>query len=176
MRIVTSDQAVHLINDRDTILIGGSGGGHAVPESLIVALEKRFIQDGEPRGITLLHPVGLGDGKGNGVDHLAHRGLLQRIVTGAFVNSPRIAQMALEDSIEAYNLPQGSISQLIREMAAGRPGLITHVGLHTFVDSRQKGGRQSASAKEDLVELINQYSGGELLSATSGPANPVVSG
>ncbi len=154
MRVVTAEQAINLIRDGDTVLIGGSGGGHAIPESLILALENRFLEEGEPRNITLLHPVGIGDGKGQGVDHLAHRGLLKRIVTGAFVNSPAIAELAKEDAIEAYTLPQGALSQLMREMAAGRPGLVTHVGLHTFIDPRYGGGRQSLSAKEDLLEVI----------------------
>ena len=154
MRIVSAEEAVALVQDGDTILIGGSGGGHAVPESLIVALKRRFLDSGRPQGLSLVHPVGLGDGKDQGVNHLAHGGLLKRIVAGAFVNSPHIAELAREDKIEAYNLPQGALSQLMREMAAGRPGLITHTGLHTFVDPRYGGGRQSISAQEDLVEVI----------------------
>lgn len=155
MRLVSADEAVGLVHSGDTILIGGSGGGHAVPDSLILALERRFLRSGHPLGITLFHPVGLGDGKGQGVDHLAHPGLLKRIVTGAFVNSPAIAELAKSDDIEAYTLPQGALSQLVREMAAGRPGLVTHVGLHTFVDPRQGGGRQSSKAREDLVQVVH---------------------
>lgn len=154
MRVIPVDKAVAVIQDGDSILIGGSGGGHAVAESLIVALERRFLDTGHPKDISILHPVGIGDGIDQGVNHLAHRGLTKRIVTGAFVNSPVIAEMAKQGAIEAYNLPQGALSQLMREMASGRPGLITHVGLFTFVDPRYDGGRQSATAKEDLVELI----------------------
>ncbi len=154
MRILPVDEAIAIIQDGDSILIGGSGGGHAVAESLIVALERRFLDTGRPRDISILHPVGIGDGIDQGVNHLAHRGLLKRIVTGAFVNSPAVAEMAKEGTVEAYNLPQGVLSQLMREMASGRPGLITHVGLHTFVDPRYGGGRQSTTAKEDLVDLL----------------------
>ena len=154
MQVITADKAVAIIQDGDSIIIGGSGGGHAVAENLIVALERRFLNSGKPEDISIIHPVGIGDGIDQGVNHLAHHGLLKRIVTGAFVNSPAIAEMAKEDAIEAYNLPQGALSQLMREMASGRPGLITHVGLFTFVDPRYQGGRQSALAKEDLVELI----------------------
>jgi propionate CoA-transferase len=148
MRVVTADDAVRLVHDGDTVLIGGSGGGHAVPEALIAALERRFLQDGHPQGITSLHPVGIGDEATQGVSRFAHSGMLKRIVCGSFIDSPAIEGLASRDEIEAYTLPQGALSQLMREMAAGRPGLVTHVGLHTFVDPRP-------SAQEDLVELVS---------------------
>lgn len=155
MRVVSADEAVSFIRDGDTVLIGGSGGGHSVPEALIVALERRYLNEGQPRLINTLHPVGLGDDHTQGVSRFAHPGLLKRVVTGTYVDSPPLAEMALRGEIEAYNLPQGALSQLMREMAAGRPGLITHVGLHTFVDPRYQGGKQSTTATDDLVELID---------------------
>ncbi|HTZ77661.1 MAG TPA: CoA-transferase [Stellaceae bacterium] len=154
MRRVTADAAVKLIQSGDTLLIGGSGGGHAVPEALMAALERRFLAEGEPRNLTSVHPVGLGDDKTLGAGHFAHEGMLKRVVCGTLVNSPKLAELALADKVEAYTLPQGAMSQLTREMAAGRTGLITETGLHTFVDPRHGGGRQSPSAKDDLVELI----------------------
>jgi propionate CoA-transferase len=154
VRRVTADAAVQLIQSGDTILIGGSGGGHAVPEALMAALERRFLAEGAPRGLTSVHPVGLGDDKTLGAGHFAHEGMLKRVVCGTLVNSPKLAELALADKVEAYTLPQGALSQLSREIAAGRAGLITETGLHTFVDPRLGGGRQSPSAKEDLVELI----------------------
>ena len=107
-----------------------------------------------PKNITLLHPVGVGDNISQGVGHLAHNGLVKRIVTGALVNSPAFQDRAEQDTVEAYTLPQGALSELMREMAAGRPGLFSQVGLHTFVDPRVDGGRQSKCAKESLVELV----------------------
>jgi propionate CoA-transferase len=155
MRVVTADEAARLVHDGDTVLIGGSGGGHAVPEALIVALERRFLKEGHPHGITSLHPVGIGDEATQGVSRFAHPGLLKRIVCGSLIDSPLIEGLVSRDEVEAYTLPQGALSQLMREMAAGRPGLVTHVGLHTFVDPRYDGGRQSPSAQEDLVEVVS---------------------
>ncbi|MBM4315211.1 MAG: 3-oxoacid CoA-transferase, partial [Deltaproteobacteria bacterium] len=145
MKVVSFEEAVGVVRDGDTLLIGGSGGGHAIPEALIVALKQRYLKEAGPGRITLLHPVGIGDNVSQGVGHLAYPGLVKRIVTAALVNSPAIQKMAEQDTIEAYTLPQGALSQLMREMAAGRPGLLSPVGLHTFVDPRLGGGRQSAS-------------------------------
>ena len=146
MRRVTADEAVKVVRSGDTVLTGGSGGGHAVPEALMAALGRRFLAEGEPRDLTSLHPVGLGDDKTLGAGHFAHVGMLKRVVCGTLVNSPRLAELAYADKVEAYTFPQGALSQLTREMAAGRPGLITQAGLHTFVDPRIGGGRQSPSA------------------------------
>ena len=154
MRQITATQAAALLRDGDTLVIGGSGGGHAVPDALLEAVGQRFRETGAPRDITALHPVGLGDGQTRGAGHLAQEGLLKRVVSGTFVNSPGIARLALDEKIEAYTLPQGALSQLMREMAAGRAGLITKVGLNTFVDPRFGGGRQSRRATEDLIEVM----------------------
>src|SRR5580704_10817253 len=151
VRRVTADEAVKVIRSGDTIVVGGSGGGHAVPEALMAALGRRYLAEGLPRDITAVHPVGIGDGATLGANHFAHEGLLRRIVCGTFVNSPKISDLAIAEKIDGYTLPQGALSQLMREMAAGRPGLITKTGLHTFVDPRHGSGRQSERAPNDLV-------------------------
>jgi propionate CoA-transferase len=161
-RRITADEAARLIQSGDSLLVGGSGGGHAVPDALLAAVERRFLSEGRPRDLTCVHPVGLGDDKTLGVGHLAHEGLLKRDVGGTLVNSPGVAQLALADKVQAYTLPQGALSLLMREMAAGRPGLLTRTGLHTFVDPRHEGGRQSKCATEDLVELVT-FRGDEYL-------------
>ena len=162
MQVVSIEKAVSVVIDGDTLVTGGSGGGHSVPEALMAALGRRFASEGHPGGITSIHPVGLGDEVSLGADHFAQPGMLKRCITGTYVDSPHLGELVKEDLFEAYNLPQGAISQLMREMAAGRPGLVTHVGLHTFVDPRLQGGKQSPSAKEDLIELI-QIQGEERL-------------
>jgi propionate CoA-transferase len=154
VRVVKAAEAAKLVESGDTLLIGGSGAGHSVPDALIAAIETRFLAEGEPTGLTTVHPVGLGDRANCGIGHLAHAGLLKRVVCGTLVDSPPVERMAAANEIEAYTLPQGCLSQLTREMAAGRPGLITHVGLHSFVDPRHGGGKQSELAQDDLVELI----------------------
>jgi len=150
---VDARTAAGLIRDRAAVLVGGSGGGHAVPEALIEALAARFAEDGAPRDLTLISVVSLGDWQGTGFNLLAEPGLARRVISAGFNNCPKIAALAQADRIEAWTLPQGTLSQLMRDMAAGRPGLITATGLHTFVDPRHGGGRQSACAHEDLVEL-----------------------
>lgn len=154
MKIIKKEDAAGLVPDGATVLIGGSGAGHAVPEAIMAAIEERFLKEGRPRKITSLHPVGLGEQNTLGANHFAHEGLLKRIVCGTLVDAPKVAALASANKIEAYSLPQGALSQLMRDMAAGRPGLITHVGLHTFVDPRHQGGRQSDLATEDLVEVV----------------------
>jgi len=155
MERITADEAARLVEDGDAVLISGSGGGHAVPEALLAALERRFLDEGTPRGITSVSIVGVGDRISLGADHVGHEGLLKRAITSALVDSPRLVALAAADKIEAYTLPQGVLSQLMREMAAGRPGLLTKTGLHSFVDPRQQGARQSASTPPAFVEVVN---------------------
>src|SRR5207244_564318 len=154
MEKITADEAARLIEDDDAILISGSGGGHAVPEALLAAVERRFLAEGKPLGLTSVSVVGVGDRALLGATHLAHEGLLKRAITSALVDSPGLVRLAAENKIEAYTLPQGVLSQLMRDMAAGRPGLITKTGLHSFVDPRQQGARQSACTPPDFVEVI----------------------
>ncbi len=155
MEKISADEAARLIQDGDAILISGSGGGHAVPEALLAAVECRFLAEGSPRGLTSISVVGVGDRAALGASHLAHEGLLNRAITSALVDSPGLVTLAAENKIEAYTFPQGVLSQLMRDMAAGRPGLLTKTGLHSFVDPRQQGARQSSRTPLDFVEVVN---------------------
>lgn len=154
MKLISAAEAARLVQAEAHVLVSGSGGGHAVPEAVLEAVEARFLVEKVPRDLTLIHVVGIGDRKLKGAAHFGHDGLLRRSITSALVDSPVLAEMALANKIESYTLPQGVLSQLMREIAGGRPGLITKTGLHTFVDPRHGGARQSTRAKEDLVELV----------------------
>jgi propionate CoA-transferase len=155
MEKISADEAARLVQDGDAVLISGSGGGHSVPEALLAAVERRFLAERRPQGITSVSIVGIGDRGALGATHLAHEGLLKRAITSALVDSPGLVELAAEDKIEAYTLPQGVLSQLMRDMAAGRPGLLTKTGLHTFVDPRQQGARQSPRTPPGFVEVVN---------------------
>lgn len=135
-------------------MIGGSGGGHAVPEMMIEALAERFRTSGTPRGLTVCSTVSIGDWDRAGFNLFAQEGLISRVITGGLNNCPQLAALSLRADIDVYLLPQGVLSQLCRESGAGRPGLITRVGLHTFVDPRQTGGLQCGSGGTPLVRLM----------------------
>jgi propionate CoA-transferase len=154
MKVISAAEAASVVRSGDNVLVSGSGGGHGVPETVLEAIESRFLESGEPRDLCLIHAVGIGDRALTGAARFRHPGMLRRSITGALIDSPPLIELARDNLIESYTLPQGVIAQLAREMAAGRPGLITKTGLHTFVDPRQLGARQSRTATEDLVELI----------------------
>jgi propionate CoA-transferase len=152
-KTVTAAEAVALIRDGDTVVVEGFAA-QCFAEELTLALEARFLQTGTPRDLTLAFTVAQGNRQGRGSDRLCYEGLLKRAIGGHWGMSGELGKMAVENKIEAYNLPQGVIAQLFRDTAAGKPGLLTRVGLDTFVDPRNGGGKINERTTEDRVELM----------------------
>jgi propionate CoA-transferase len=153
-KIVEPEDAVAVIRDGDVIATSGYAGS-GTPDQLLVALEKRFLETGAPRGLTLVHSTGQGDAGEKGLNRLGHERLIRRVIGGHFGLMPRVEKLIVDERIEAYNLPEGVITNLYRDIGAGKPGTITTVGLGTFVDPRFGGGKMNALTTEDLVELLS---------------------
>lgn len=152
-KVITADEAVSYIKDGSTLgisLMGLAGW----PEEVAQAIERRFLSSGKPRNLTVVSSSGAGDSKERGVTRLGYEGLVKRWIAGHMGQAPKMRKLVEDNIIEAYNLPQGVIIQLWREIAAKRPGLITKVGLGTFVDPRIEGGKMNQKTTEDLVKIL----------------------
>jgi propionate CoA-transferase len=152
-KVVSAAEAAALIKDGDTLTTSGFVG-IGVPDALLAAIETRFLETGHPRALSLVFAAGQGDGKDRGLNRLGHEGLLNRVIGGHWGLIPKVAALATAGKIEGWNLPQGVISQLFRDIAAGKPGLLTKVGLETFVDPRQGGGAINAISQKPQVRLM----------------------
>jgi len=153
-KVVTAEQAVSLVRDRDTLSSVGFVQS-CVPEALLKALERRYLDTGSPENLSLFATAGQGDSKTKGLSRLGHPGLLRKVVAGNWGRMPSVCQLALDNKIYAYNLPQGIIAQLFRDLAGGKPGAFSKIGLHTFIDPRHGGGRINDVTTRDIVKLVD---------------------
>ncbi|MGB1214538.1 MAG: acyl CoA:acetate/3-ketoacid CoA transferase [Pikeienuella sp.] len=160
-KVVSPAEAAALIKDGDCLTTSGFVG-IGVPDELLAAIETRFVETGAPRDLSLFFAAGQGDGKDRGLNRLGHEGLLKRVIGGHWGLIPKVAKLATAGKIEGWNLPQGVISQLYRDIAAGKPGMLSKVGLETFVDPRQGGGAVNDISTTPQVELM-EVGGEEVL-------------
>jgi propionate CoA-transferase len=160
--VLSADEAVSHIADGTTISFPGSGGGLLEPDALFSAIERRFLETGRPRGLRLVHSLGVGDGERRGTNCFAHEGLVGFVLAGHWSWSPTMQRLVAENKIEAHAWPTGMISTMLREAGAGRPGVLSRTGIDTFVDPRQSGGRVNGVAPEPLVDLV-EFNGEEYL-------------
>lgn len=154
IKFVTTKEAASMIPDGARI---GSVGFMltGTPEEMFIEIENRFLESGAPKGISLMWASGPGDGKEvRGFNHLCHEGLLKRVVGGHYGLIPKLVKMVNENKVEAYNFPQGVLATMFRDLAARKPGVVTHVGLGTFVDPDLDGGKLNSITKEDLIQKI----------------------
>ena len=152
-KIIDAADAVAVIHAGDTVASAGYAGS-GTPEQLFVSLEQRFLDTGTPRDLTLVFSTGQGDMKDRGLNRLAHEGLIRRVIGGYFGLSPKLEKLIVDNRIEAYNLPEGVLTQLYRDIGARKPGLLSRVGLGTYVDPRLGGGRMNERTSEDIVRVM----------------------
>ncbi len=168
-KLMGKADAIKLIKDGDVVGVAGFlGAGH--PETLTAAIEDRFLAEGHPRDISIMFGAGIGDSKERGTNHFGFEGLLKRAIGGHFGLAPKIGQLVNANKVEAYNLPQGVVVHMFREAAGRKAGLLTKVGLGTYVDPRIEGGRLNACTTEDIVRVM-EIDGEEWLFYKSIPLN-----
>ena len=158
MQVIDADDAAELVRSGQTITVSGLVG-NLVAEHVLQALERRFLETGQPDGLTEIHPWLYGGPDGTGLNRFAHPGFLRRIIGSTFIlpvlsKTAEINRLILDDAVEAHCWPANAIFQSLRATGAGRRGFTTTVGVDTFVDPRRDGGHLNASTKEELIELV----------------------
>lgn len=152
-KVMNMEEVLNLIKENQTISTAGFAGA-GVAEEVLAALEKRFLETGSPKNLTVLYAAGQGNWKDGGIQHFAHEGMIKRVIGGHFDTCRNLVELINANKVEAYNLPQGVICHLYRAIAGNKPGVITKVGLKTYIDPRLQGGKMNDVTKTDIVRLI----------------------
>lgn len=171
-KVIQADQVAALIRDGATL------GASAItlsgwPEAVALGIEASFLASGHPADLTLVHSTGIGNWKDKGTNHFAHKGLIGRWIGGHTGLSPDMARMIIDGEMEGQCLPQGVLCQLWREVAAHHPGVVSKIGLGTFVDPRLEGGKMNKATTRDRVKVI-QFEGEEWLLYPSIPVDVAI--
>lgn len=173
-KIISAEEAAKLIKDKDFVATTGTSGLAGLPEELIVSIGERFKKEQSPKNITFMNGSGIGiNAEGRGMDHIAQKGLVKRVISGHAGFSHRMSRLIVEDKVEAYFFPQGVITQLWRSIAGKKPGVITKVGLNTLMDPRIQGGKINSVTKEDLISVV-ELNGEEWLQYHNLPVNVAI--
>lgn len=153
-KVVTAEFAANLIKDNDAVGVSGFVG-FGTPEELLIALEDRFVSSGKPCNLTLFHGAGMGDGKDRGGNHLAHEGLVRRIICAHLGLEPKMSKLIVENRMEAFLVPQGVASHILRAAGGKKPGVLTHVGLKTFCDPRVEACKVNQLSRDSGFEIVS---------------------
>ncbi|TQK51258.1 propionate CoA-transferase [Streptomyces sp. SLBN-118] len=177
-KVISAAEAADLVPEGATVSISSSSG-LGCPDAVLRAIGVRFASTGAPSGLTTVHPIAAGDMYGiKGIDHLAQPGLLHRIFAGSYPSGPSSADPPLvrklieASEIQAYNLPSGVLFQMHRSAATGQPGVLTTVGLDTFIDPRREGGRMNGVTPEFV--RVEHFDGREWLYFPTVPVDVAV--
>lgn len=160
-KLISPQQAAALVRDGDIVTVSSSSG-LGCPDTVLAAIGERYRDQGAPRALTLLHPIAAGDMYGiKGIDHLAQPGLIAKVLAGSYPSGPSSLPMPdiwrriVENDIAAYNVPSGILFDMHRDVAARRAGVLTQVGLDTFVDPARQGcAMNDKAAAEPIVSKV----------------------
>ena len=168
-RVLSAEKAAALIPD-EAIVTVSSSSALGCPDAVLAAIGARFEAEQHPKNLTTLHPIAAGDMWGvKGIDHIAKDGLLKKILAGSYPSGPStstaplIWQMITANKIPAYNVPSGILFDMHRDAAAKRPGVLTKVGLDTFVDPAQQGCAMNDRAAAEPIVRHEKFDGEDWL-------------
>ena len=147
---------IPLSDIKDNSVIAISGFNMAItPEYLILELYHQYTKNGHPKNLFIVSDA-LPATPGRALDKIAenlYKDPEQEFLRGALMPflgfSPWLQKLVTDDRIECYGWPIGITAYWFREVAAGRPGLLTKIGVDTFLDPRNDGAVLNQRARKD---------------------------